>query len=96
MFMGNELTIDCPHCGKGFELTEALAGPLLETERKQARIQALKAVDAERVGIAERVRGEITNEYAAEIRARDAVIADQDAKVRVAQDAELAARKAKE
>src|ERR1700728_1190932 len=96
MFMGNELTIDCPHCGEGFELTEALAGPLLEAERKQARIQALKAVDAERTAIAETVRGEVVNEYAAEIRARDAVIADRDAKVKVAQEAELAARKAKE
>jgi hypothetical protein len=96
MFMGNELTIDCPHCGEGFELTEALAGPLLEAERKQARIQALKSVDAERTAIAETVRGEIVNEYAAEIRARDAVIADRDAKVKVAQEAELAARKAKD
>jgi hypothetical protein len=94
--MSNEMSMDCPRCGEEFELSEALAGPVLEAERKKARLEALKSLDAERAAIAERARMDAASEHAAELRTRDAVIADRDAKVRAAQAAELAARKAKD
>jgi hypothetical protein len=94
--MSTELTIDCPQCGEGFELTEALAGPLLEAERKRARAEVAKAVEAGRDSIAEATRKDVAKEFAAELRARDASIAERDAKLKQAQEAELAARKATE
>jgi hypothetical protein len=94
--MNGELTIDCPKCGLEFELTEALAGPLLETERNRATVEAHKAVELERTAIAEAARKEIVDEYAAKLTARDNTIADRDARLKQAQQAELAARKAKD
>src|SRR6266404_1681917 len=94
--MSNELMIDCPHCGEEFALTEALAGPLLELERTRARADAQKAVEKERPAIAAAARKEAETEFASELRARDIAIADRDSKLKQAQVAELAARKAKE
>jgi hypothetical protein len=94
--MSNELTIDCPNCGEAFALTEALAGPLLEVERKRARVDAQRAVEQERAAIAAAARKEAETEFATELQARDATIAERDSKLRQAQQAELAARKATE
>jgi hypothetical protein len=94
--MSIELTIDCPHCGEAFELTEALAGPLLEAERKRARAEIAKTVETERESIAEAIRKDVSQDFAAQLRARDNSIAERDAKLKQAQEAELAARKATE
>jgi hypothetical protein len=94
--MSGELTIDCPKCGSEFELSEALAGPLLEAERKRASAEAHKTVEIARTAIAEAARKEVVNEYAAKLTARDKTIAESEARLKQAQQAELAARKAKE
>jgi hypothetical protein len=67
----NDFEIQCPHCGDAFELTEALAAPLLEEERKR--------VDAE---VKHRLQAEVA---AAEAKGRAAGEADSDAKVRAAE-----------
>ena len=92
--MSSELMIDCPHCGEGFALTEALVGPLLEVERSRAQAEANKAVESERAGIAAAARKAAETEFSIELRARDAAIAERDSKLKLAQQAELAARKA--
>src|ERR1700694_2788285 len=91
----SELTIECPNCHQPFELTEALAGPLLEAERANAHHEALKAANAERAAIEAHARRDVAAEYAAELRCRDVAIAERDAKLRSAQEAELEARKAR-
>jgi hypothetical protein len=87
--MNGELTIECPKCECEFELTEALAGPLLETERRRASAEAHKVIELERAAIAEAARKEVVAEYAE-------TIADRDSKLAQAQRAELAARKARD
>ena len=94
--MSGDVTIDCPHCGKGIALTEALAGPLLEKERTRARAEASTLVESERASIVASVRADLAEKHAAELRARDELLYTQKAKVQAAETAELAARKAKQ
>jgi hypothetical protein len=94
--MSNEMTIQCPHCGEGFELTEALVGPMLEAEQKKAQAEVQKAIQAERETIAAQAKREANAEAAAELAARDAAIAERDAQLKIAHQAELRARKATE
>jgi hypothetical protein len=96
IFMSSELKINCPHCSTSFALTQALAGPMLEAERKSAQAAAIRAVEAERATIAKEARHEADAEHAAQLRERDAAIAERDTKLKNAQQAELAARKARE
>jgi hypothetical protein len=93
--MSNELTIDCPNCGQGFELTEALAGPMLEEERRKARDEGSIVSAAEREAIAAAAKEALACEHAAEIQAKDNALAEQAATVKAAEAAELAARQAK-
>lgn len=91
----SEVIIECPNCHQPFELTEALAGPLLEAERANAHHEALKAANAERTAIEAQARRDMAAEHATELRCRDAAIAERDARLRGAQEAELQARKAR-
>lgn len=91
----SELKIDCPHCHKAIELTEALAGPMLEAERMKARAEGAKVSSAEREAIAATAKKAVAAEYAGELEARDKVLAEQAVKVKLAEKAELAARQAK-
>ena len=93
--MRNELTIDCPNCGQGFELSEALAAPMLEAERRKARAEGAKVSDAEREAIAAAAKEAAAGEHAVEIQAKDDALAEQAARVKAAEAAELVARQAK-
>jgi hypothetical protein len=90
------MKIDCPHCHQPFELTDALARPLLDAERERARAEGRQAFEAERMSITAQVRREAEEEHAIQLRDRDAAIAARDVKLVAAQQAELDARKARE
>lgn len=88
--------IECPHCGESFELTSALAAPLLEVEREKARDEARRALESERSEIESRAAEKARLEMAGRLAASESAVADRDQKLRFAQEAELAARKARE
>jgi len=92
----SDLTIECPKCRHPFELTEALAGPMLEAERRKAVAEAdqhfatnAKAMAEEAVKKA-RAESEGVIEEMARQRKSD------EAEVAKAREAELAARRAKQ
>jgi hypothetical protein len=89
----NEIKIECPHCKKPFELTEALAFPLLEAERRKVTAEVERRLAAERDAAAQKASAAITAEYAAKLKASEAALSERDAKLRQAQAAELALRK---
>ncbi len=91
----SDVTIKCPHCGEGFELTEALAGPLLEAERAKARAEGAKVSAAEREAIAVAAKQAVAGDHALELKARDKALAEQAVKLKSAERAELAALQAK-
>lgn len=92
----SQLTVECPHCHQPFELTEALAAPLLEAERKRVDDDITKRVAAEREAAAKQAKASAEADYQKKLKATEATIAEKDAKLRAAQDAELAARKERE
>lgn len=92
----SDLTIECPKCHYPFELTEALAGPMLEAERRKAIAQAEQRFASDAKAIAE----EATRKARAE---SEAIIAEferrreaGEAEVAKAREAELAARRAQQ
>ncbi len=92
----SDLKIECPKCNHPFELTEALAGPMLEAERRKAREEAEQTV-ASRTDIAvahalEKARAET----AATVASMEQQKRTAEAEVQRARDAELAALKAKQ
>src|SRR5687767_11337179 len=50
----NEMKIECPHCKKPFELTEALASPLLEAERRKVTTEVERRLAVERDAAAQK------------------------------------------
>lgn len=91
----NPLTIDCPNCHEPFELTEALASPILEAERKKARANAAKQVESEREAIEAKARTDAESVFAKKITAHEAALAESDAKLEAAKQTELDALKVK-
>ena len=49
----SEFNIQCPHCGKSIELTEALTGPVLQAERRKADADSERRLATERKAIEE-------------------------------------------
>jgi hypothetical protein len=88
--------IECPHCGESFELTGALAAPLLESERLKAREEATRALEVERADIEARAAAKAEAAMSKRLAASEAAVADRDQKLLQAQEAELAARKARD
>lgn len=91
-----DMKIDCPHCKKSFELTEALASPLLEAERKKVGAEVERRLKTERDAVAKKASAETAAEYASKLKASEAAILERDNKLRQAQEAELAMRKERE
>jgi len=92
----NLLEVQCPHCGESVEISEAIAAPLIHAERQKADAEVARRV-AEGVSAAkEKVRAAIECDAAARIRAAEAVAAEIEGKLKLAQTNELAVRKAQE
>lgn len=94
--MSSNLEIECPKCGEHFELTEALAAPLLDAERKKVDTEVVRRVQAERAAIAKQAAAEAGVELGAKLQASQAALAERDAKLRQAQEVELTLRRDRE
>jgi hypothetical protein len=92
----SDLKIDCPHCGGPIELTEALAGPMLEAERRKAVAEAERKFATERKVIEEAAAEKARAEGAARIKELESAAAAKNAEIEKAHEAELAAIKAKQ
>jgi hypothetical protein len=88
--------IECPHCHQSFQLTEALIAPLLESERNRIDAEVAQRLDAGRAAVAKQAKAEAQAEFAARLKASEEAITDRDAKLRVAQEAELSVRRERE
>ena len=90
----SELNIQCPHCGKSIELTEALTGPVLQAERRKADADSERRLATERQAIEEaaaaRVRAEDADVIAGLRRASDL----KDAELLRAKETEVVSLKA--
>ncbi len=91
-----DMTISCPECGANIPLNAALAGPLLDAERKKLHEEATHQVEAEKQAIAEKAAADVTRKFEARLKDAESTIADRDAKLLHAEEAELAARKSRE
>ena len=92
----SDFNVSCPHCGNPFELTEALAAPLLEVERNKANAEVTRRVEAERASIAKQAAANAVAELGAKLKAAEALAAEKDARLLMAQAAELEARRERE
>jgi hypothetical protein len=92
-----DLSITCPECGAEIELTEALAGPMLELERRKATAAAERKFASERAAIEEKAReaelAALKVQQEAEATKRNL---DLEVARRVAKEAEIAAKRARE
>lgn len=89
-----DFSIECPHCGESFQLTEALAAPLIDAERGKLETEARRQLVKEQAQIAAKAKAEAEAEYAEERKALEEGVAERDAQLKVAKAAELEARKA--
>ena len=90
----SELNIQCPHCGKPIELTEALTGPVLQAERRKADADSERRLATERQAIEEAAAAGVRAEYAdviADLRRASDV---KDAELLRAKETEVASLKA--
>lgn len=92
----NSLQINCPHCGGDFELTEALAAPLLQAERGKVDAEVKRRLQAEIADVAVKARAAAEAEAALKVRAAEAQADESAKKLREAQVRELAVRKERE
>ena len=92
----SDINISCPHCGESFQLTKALAEPMLDAERLKLQAEAERYIAAERTQIEAATKEATEAAFAAERQAAVAAMADRDAQVEAAKQAELAALQAKE
>lgn len=90
-----DFPIECPHCGETFQLTEALAAPLLDAERSRLEVAARQHIAKESAQIAAKAKAAAESEFAEERKALLANASEQEAQVKAAKTAELAALKAK-
>jgi hypothetical protein len=91
----SELSIPCPECGASIELTEALAGPMLEAERRKAVAAAERRFAADRSVIEEAAAAKARAESASMIAALERATETKDAELAKAREAELAAIEAR-
>lgn len=89
----NELRINCPNCDEPFELTEALAGPLLDAERRKGAEEAERRLEADRKAIAEAAADNARAEHAAIIADLRQAGAAKDIELTKAREAELGAHR---
>lgn len=92
----SELTIPCPECGASIELTEALAGPMLEAERRRAVAAAERKFAVDRAAIEEAAAAKVRAEGASTIAALKRDSDAKDVEVAKARVAEIAAIQAKQ
>src|SRR5258708_6958292 len=91
-----EMKIECPQCKTSFELTEALASPLLEVQRQKVSAEVERRVAVERDAAAKTASAATAAEYHAKLKASEVALSERDAKLRYAQEAELGMRKERE
>lgn len=89
-----DFSIECPHCGESFQLTEALAAPLIDAERGKLEAEVRRHLAKEQAQIAAKAKAEAEAEYAKERQALQESMAERDAQLKTAKAAELEARKA--
>ena len=92
--MATEIT--CPRCDGQFELTEALAAPLLQAERAKVEQTVSRRLADERKADAEAREAEVRAALAQQRAEHEQDLARRDRKVAEAQQLEQDARKAKE
>lgn len=92
----SSLEITCPHCEGTFELTEALAGPMLEAERRKAVAAAERKFETERKALEAAAVAKVREENAARIAELEQANAAKDAQVERARQAEVAAIQAQQ
>lgn len=88
--------INCPHCGGAIELTEALAAPLLEAERQKVDAEVKRRMQTEIANAEAKGRTAAEADAAGRIKAAEATVADVTAKLREAEEQELAVRHERE
>jgi hypothetical protein len=86
------LEINCPHCGEGFELTEALAAPLLEAERANVDNEVERRILVEVTSAEAKGRAAAEAEAAAKIRVAETLAQESTTMLRDAQAQELVVR----
>jgi hypothetical protein len=96
MSINNDINIECPHCGESFQLTEALAAPMLQAERDKAKAEADRHVARERAQIEANAKAEVERQLAEVSQGAAAAKAESVARIEAAKNAELSALKAKE
>lgn len=92
----HELNIQCPHCGEAFELTEALAAPLLQIERNKTEAEVARRLSAEIDAIRTQARNEAAAVAAAKVQAAETQAAETAKLLKDAQAKELSVRKERE
>jgi hypothetical protein len=95
-----EPSIICPNCKTSVKLTESLAAPLIEAERKRAaeelELRLNERLDAERESIATREAKKAYDKYDSELKEARAAIAEKDNKLANARELEASLRKERE
>lgn len=92
----SDITISCPHCREPFQLTKALAEPMLEAERRKLLAEGERQITTVRDQSAAATKAAVEAAIAAEQRAAESAMAERDAQVEAAKRAELAALQAKD
>lgn len=92
----SDIIISCPHCRESFQLTKALAEPMLEEERRKLLAEAEHRIAAERDHTEATTKAAVEAAIAAERQAAAAAMAERDAQMEAAKQAELSALQAKE
>jgi hypothetical protein len=91
----SELNINCPKCGHAFALTQALTGPLLETERRKTMLETEERLTHQAQHLADEAAKKARAESAATIASLQQQQATIQADLEKARTAELAAHNAK-
>jgi len=94
--VSSDVTIECPKCNNAFELTEALAGPLFEAERRKARTEAEQNLGARTDAAVAKALEKARAEAAVTVANLEQQKQAAEAEVERARDAEVAALKAKQ
>lgn len=96
----NEPSITCPNCKSTVKLTESLAAPLIEAERKRAaeelEVRLKERLDAERGAISSREAKKASDKYEAELKDVRAAVVAKDAQLAEARELECVLRQERE
>lgn len=90
------MEINCPHCGEGFELNEALAAPLLEAERAKVDNEVKRRLAAAVTSAEAKGRAAAEAEAGAKIRLAESLAQESASKLLDAQAQELLVRQERE